>query len=961
MTSRALFLSGAPGDTRRYRAFHPAESLELAGWDVRMVALEAQGAWEPDDVREDETLILHRAAWSPIVERAVSLARQRGGIALFDTDDLIFAPEAEERFVALRAIDAGSGPVSINSVPIDIEALGFAEPERYRETLLGCDGCLAAAAPIAEAATELGSRAEVVANALDLELLRLSTRARAAAARAPSVDDTIVIGYASGTATHDRDLEVALPALMALLKRDPRIVLRLMGHVPDLAERPDSTGTEWSQFGERVEHVPYMAWRRLPSALAGLDITIAPLESDDAFALAKSELKFIEAGAVGVPIVATPTPAFSTAIQHGVNGWLAATESEWHEMLGALVESEDLRRRTGEAARAAVLDGWVTDVRSPHLIRAIDRLRAPAEPEQKLPERSEHHIVINGAPKSTEPEMERVVEALSSSGSVDAQGHNINLALGTRAAMSGPADIILLDDEPTSGRHAMGAEWLLARRVLSGLAHHPLAIEDESLQPATRQKIAGLDPWIGPWLEQTFGATSLPCLPYPLDTTIFRPGIGAAERQPIVALQLQAAHFMPNSALGLRTIDRIGVLSEGCERIVFSDRPLEATDALAVALQRMGAVWAGQLDDQARAELLRRAAAIIVPTFAVPPPVMIEAMASGCAVVAPDVAPSRWLLIDGQTAVTAPPRQDTLAHAAATVLRDAVLRERVADGALAMVERMSIGRAATALESIISRQTRASGAVGSDSLERGSAMSNSLILDRLQGLADEHRGPSLFEGETIGQSFMTRFDGLCRLDVRVRGAANAHGRLRLTLRTHAAASEPVTIADRPGPLAADQWLSITFEPLANSAGHSYHAELSWEPDNAASSLEPPEIQTISIDTFADGRATRNRLVDPSFTLVFRTFCRPPAPAPIVGGPAHDRPLADALYLAEQHEISVQRQVQLLESGWPYRLSAWLSLRPPPLPPLDRRPWPADASLPNKTLGYAQALWPHVPG
>lgn len=997
MRRQATFIGGAPGDTRRYRVFHPAEALHLHGWDVRVVGLEDPGAWRPEDIREGEVLILHRVAWSDSIETAVSNARRRGCAVLFDTDDLVFVPEAEPRFAALRAIEAAaaSGSGSIDSV-----ALGFAAPERYLETLLACDGCLAASAPIAREVIERGRPADVVANAIDLELLRLSTQARAAAADGPVADriddrsdhrvedglagrtegrmeDRIVIGYASGTATHDADLEVALPALEALLARDPRVVLRLIGHTP--------TGGAWDEFGERIERVPYMAWRRLPAALARLDIAIAPLEADDAFARAKSELKFIEAGAVGVPTVATPTPAFRRAIRHREDGMLASTQAEWESALGELVEDVSLRRRLGAAARAAVLDGWVTDVRAPALVDAIDRLGAGQPMEHVEGSRagvenvgSRASIDFVGGLGESEPEMGRVVEALIRSAGVhsaiDGDGEGdveiaidvaapppTRLALGVHAALRGPADLLLLDDEPAIARHAMGDESVLARRVLSGLAGRPYALEGGDEPPAA----VGFGPWIGAWLSDRYGTKALPGLPFPLDVSTYLAGAAAAKREPIVVLEVREAAYLPDPALGLRTIERIGVLAPEAERIVFTDRSLdgfEGLDALIGALERMGARWGGRLDENARADLLRRAAAIIVPSCASPPPIAYQAMACGCAVVAPDVGANRWLLVDGQTAATAPPGQDTLAWAAAKVVRDPVLRERIADGAAAMVERMSVGRAAAALGALLDSDLEPPYAVHPPA-------ANALILDRLQGLDDEHEGPRLGEaragvriddehgdqGSTVGQSFVCRFDGLTRFDVRLRRAPDGAGLLRLTLRDHAGAAGVVAVAEHPGPFAGGRWLPFEFAPIAGSAGRSYHAELAWIGDGKSIAL--PELESLSIDAFADGRTTRNGVVDPALTLAFRTWCRPPAPPPTVAANPDDRPISGALQLVDQREITLQRQVRVLEDRWPFHLAAWLSPSPPPLPPLDQRPWSPMAPLPAKLFGTLRHYGP----
>ena len=80
------------------------------------------------------------------------------------------------------------------------------------------------------------------------------------------------------------------------------------------------------------------------AVLAGVDVSLAPLRRDR-FSDAKSEVKYLEAAAVGVPTIASASPAFEVAIRPGENGLLAATRAEWDAALRALVRDGGLRRR----------------------------------------------------------------------------------------------------------------------------------------------------------------------------------------------------------------------------------------------------------------------------------------------------------------------------------------------------------------------------------------------------------------------------------------------------------------------------------------------------------------------------------------------------------------------------------------------------------------------------------------
>ena len=217
---RALLVSGSPGDTRRYRIGHAAQALRSAGW--RVASRPAPVAEPPFAPRADDMLLLQRVPWSQATAALVKACREAGALILFETDDLVFLPEAADRLAGLRR-DAAT--------PAE-----FADPAAYRETLLACDGAIVATAPLAAAVEALGRPAHVLRNAIDPELLRLSSEAWWAREATWAGEDArgvaaepIVIGYASGSATHDADFARCAPALQRLMREDPRIQLRLFG------------------------------------------------------------------------------------------------------------------------------------------------------------------------------------------------------------------------------------------------------------------------------------------------------------------------------------------------------------------------------------------------------------------------------------------------------------------------------------------------------------------------------------------------------------------------------------------------------------------------------------------------------------------------------------------------------------------------------------------------------------
>ena len=207
-----------------------------------------------------------------------------------------------------------------------------------------------------EHALRYHERVRVVPNAASAGMVKLADEAlrRRPSRREPSV----TIAYLSGTATHDRDFLEAAGALVGVLEAYPHSRFLAVGRL-GLDDRFD-------RFADRVERVDFQPWEALPETLARIDVNLAPLEQGNPFAEAKSCIKYVEAGLVGVPTIASRRADFVRAIEHERNGMLADQEAEWFEALRALVESHDLREGIGRAARDDVRGRHVTTVTARH-------------------------------------------------------------------------------------------------------------------------------------------------------------------------------------------------------------------------------------------------------------------------------------------------------------------------------------------------------------------------------------------------------------------------------------------------------------------------------------------------------------------------------------------------------------------------------------------------------------------
>ncbi|HIA00308.1 MAG TPA: glycosyltransferase family 1 protein [Myxococcales bacterium] len=156
----------------------------------------------------------------------------------------------------------------------------------------------------------------------------------------------VVLGYASGTPTHDRDLSSIEDGIIWTLGRYNHVDVHLMGYI--------RKSQRLARFGTRVQRRPFVAWHALPQRLRDIDINLAPFCLDSEFSNGKSALKYMEAGLVGVPTIASPMPAYLNTIESGNNGFIAANDMEWRDHLQYLIENEQARNEMGQAAQATV-------------------------------------------------------------------------------------------------------------------------------------------------------------------------------------------------------------------------------------------------------------------------------------------------------------------------------------------------------------------------------------------------------------------------------------------------------------------------------------------------------------------------------------------------------------------------------------------------------------------------------
>ena len=388
---RALFISGedhTPGHT--YRIERYVAAARDAGFDARWTAPEPVG---PAELAGVKLVVLWRVPFSAHIQGIITVTHEQGGTVIFDVDDLMFRPD-------MATVEIIDGIRSQKFSEFDTQAFFT----RIGRTLRACDLVTCPTQELAHQARRLGRPAYVLPNGFDAGSHAVARDARLRWAAEP--DDLLRIGYAGGSRTHQRDFAVAAPAILRVLQEMPQARLTLF--------RDPSSGEglvlmdefpAFAALADRIEWRNMVPLAELPRELARFTVNIAPLQPDNPFCEAKSELKFFEAALAGVPTVASPSGPFARAIEDGVTGYLAVSEQDWHTALRGLLDDPALRDRMAQAAYHVSLARFGPEARADafklmlaqwdggaagaaafereRYAAALPRLRPPAVPESE--------------------------------------------------------------------------------------------------------------------------------------------------------------------------------------------------------------------------------------------------------------------------------------------------------------------------------------------------------------------------------------------------------------------------------------------------------------------------------------------------------------------------------------------------------------------------------------------------
>ena len=269
-----------------------------------------------------DLVILQRAKWSFELESFIRVLKQNKKIIIYDMDDMIY----NTKYV----------PFYLNSIgdyrEFSIDAF-FALAKRYELIASISDGFIVTTDALARnIKNDFDKKVWILPNFLNEEqeaeseeIVKLKKKSY--------VEDKFVIGYFSGSNSHQRDLEIVESAIVRLMNKYDDIYLKIVGFM-NLSENFEKLKKKGRIIFEKF--VPY---EELQYKIGSVDLNIIPLQKHE-FNNCKSELKYFEASIVDVVSCATDNEVYSNIIEDGKDGFLCS-EMDWYEKIEYIYLNKD--------------------------------------------------------------------------------------------------------------------------------------------------------------------------------------------------------------------------------------------------------------------------------------------------------------------------------------------------------------------------------------------------------------------------------------------------------------------------------------------------------------------------------------------------------------------------------------------------------------------------------------------
>ena len=333
----------------RYRVLHQMEQLEAGFLECDQIFYLKI---EPSIVRFYRIIIIFRCPWTKKVGEAIDLAKSLNKKVIFDIDDLIFDTKYTDQIPFLNTLTRERK----KKYDIGVNKIG--------KTLKLCHGAITTTETLAKELKHYVPYVFINHNVASEKMWRLSQDALNSK-NLTKKNDHIIIGYFSGSISHNPDFEMIKPALSKILKEYKNVKLLLVGEL--------SIGDFLNKFPYQISIKKFINWKQLPEIISNVDINIAPIENIT-FNRAKSENKWVEAALVKVPTIASNYGAFKQIIKQNETGLLCSNINDWYKSLKTLINNKYLRKIIGKNSYHICKEKYNTIYNHKNLVNFINSI-----------------------------------------------------------------------------------------------------------------------------------------------------------------------------------------------------------------------------------------------------------------------------------------------------------------------------------------------------------------------------------------------------------------------------------------------------------------------------------------------------------------------------------------------------------------------------------------------------------
>lgn len=304
----------------RYRLDHLREELFLQGISSEFCMLNKTSSLNMNEYTE---LVIYRCSDFRRINKLIKRAKQSNIKVYYDIDDYIFDFESIHKMEFLK----------------DPEYKNYHKYcDKIRKSMELCDEYITSTNCLKTMIQRNFPQKTVMLhrNAASMEMLILSENTQKT-----KKQNTVVLGYFSGSRTHNSDFAVIEKILVDIMNLHTNVHLTIAGCL--------ELNPVFDEWKDRITFLDFMDWRKLPEAIANIDINLMPLE-DSVFHTCKSENKWMEAALVHVPTICSYNSELASVVQDGKTGVLCRNEQEWETKLYKMIEDDDYREQIATAA-----------------------------------------------------------------------------------------------------------------------------------------------------------------------------------------------------------------------------------------------------------------------------------------------------------------------------------------------------------------------------------------------------------------------------------------------------------------------------------------------------------------------------------------------------------------------------------------------------------------------------------